>query len=106
MNLIDLIKRKQSEYSPAHPKFFVFDEILCEVYKKSCEDQQTDPELLASKLIQQFQSYAIDIPNQKRYEYAIFSAMQHINLIINYQMEIETINYYLCVLDQIKKRQS
>jgi len=105
MNIVNLIKQIQSEYSVEHPKYFVFDEVLNAISKRYKEDPDRDPEILASKLIQSFQNYSIDIPNHKRYEYAIFSSLQHLNLIVNHKMELEDINYYLQVMDQISKRQ-
>ncbi len=60
--------------------------------KRYKEDPDRDPEILASKLIQHFQNYSIDIPNHKRYEYAIFSSLQHLNLIVNRKMEREDID--------------
>jgi argininosuccinate synthase len=105
MNFIDTIRSFQSNFLPAQEKFWVYQSIIdmLENYKDHLPSQKS--ELEATRLIQYFQCYGIDIPNDKRKAYSIFSSLQHINLITHPKMDIEELVYWMEVVSEINKRQ-
>ena len=92
-------------YYPEQEKFWVYQSIIdmLENYKDHLASEKV--ELEATRLIQYFQCYGIDIPNDKRKAYSIFSSLQHINLITNPKMEVDELVYWMEVVSEINKRQ-
>jgi hypothetical protein len=75
---------------------------MLENYKDHVSNDKA--ELEATRLIQYFQCYSIKVGNLTRQQYAKFSALQHINLIVNPKMEIEELVFWMEVATQINKR--
>jgi len=62
------------------------------------------PETMASYLFQMFQSHAIDIPQDKRKQYAIFAAVQHCNILSTPDLPTEDLIYLSDVVKFLKNR--
>jgi len=105
MNFIDTIRSFQLNYLPEQEKFWIYQSIIdmLDNYKQYVSSSRA--ELEATRLIQYYQCYAIDIPNDKRKAYSIFSSLQHINLITHPKMKVEELVYWMEVVSEINKRQ-
>lgn len=62
------------------------------------------PETMASYLFQMFQSHAIDIPQDKRKQYAIFAAVQHCLILSTPELPTEDLIYLSDVIKLLKDR--
>lgn len=104
MNFVQTIKSFQSNFLPEQEKFWCYQSIIdmLENYKDHLLSEKA--ELEATRLIQYFQCYGIDIPNDQRKAYSVFAALQHINLITNPKMEVEELVFWMQVVSEINKR--
>ena len=101
--MIDQIIKLRDQYDPQHPKYWVFNEVI-EYMQDLTPTNPESANLEAIRLIEQFMCYAIDIPNSQRRQYAIFSALQHINAITSPDMPMEDIVFNIAVAGEIEKR--
>ena len=62
------------------------------------------PETMASHLYQMFQNHAIDIPQDKRKAYTIFSAIQHCTIMSMPDLPLEDLNYWYDVINFLENR--
>ena len=104
MNFVQTIKSFQSNFLPEQEKFWCYQSIIdmLENYRNHLPNEKA--ELEATRLIQYFQCYGIDMPHSIRKDYSVFSALQHINLIVNPKMEVEELVYWMQVVSDINKR--
>lgn len=104
MNFLQTIKSFQSNFLPEQEKFWCYQSIIdmLENYNDHLPNEKADLE--ATRLIQYFQCYGIDIPNDQRKAYSVFAALQHINLITNPKMEVEELVHWMQVVSEINKR--
>lgn len=104
MNFVQTIKSFQSNFLPEQEKFWCYQSIIdmLENYKDHLPSEKA--ELEATRLIQYFQCYGIDITNDQRKAYSVFAALQHINLITNPKMEVEELVFWMQVVSEINKR--
>ena len=62
------------------------------------------PEMMANKLFQTFQSHGIDIPQEKRKAYTIFSAVQHCNIMAHSKCTADELLFWAEVVNELTKR--
>jgi len=62
------------------------------------------PEMMAAQLYQTFQNHSIDIPQDKRKAYTIFSAIQHCNIVAHKDLSGEDLVYWAEVVNQLTTR--
>ena len=104
MNFVNTIRSFQSNFYPEQEKFWIYQSIIdmLENYKDHVSSDKA--ELEATRLIQYFQCYGIEMDQTIRKQYSVFAALQHINLITDPKMEVEELVFYMEVVAQINKR--
>jgi len=101
--MINAIIKLRDQYDEQHPKYWAINEVIEQLQRMKPANPDS-ANLEAIRLIEMFSCYAIDIPQSKRREYAVFSALQHINAITTPDLPLEKIVFYLGVAAEIEKR--
>jgi hypothetical protein len=104
MNFVDTIKSFQSNFLPEQEKFWCYQSIIDMLENYNDHLPSEKAELEATRLIQYFQCYGIDMDHSTRKAYSVFAALQHINLITNPKMEVEELVFWMQVVSEINKR--
>ena len=101
--MINAIIKLRDQYDAQHPKYWAINEVIEQLQRMKPANPDS-ANLEAIRLIEMFSCYAIDIPQSKRREYAVFSALQHINNMTTPDLPLEKIVFYLAVAGEIEKR--
>ena len=101
--MINAIIKMRDQYDAQHPKYWAINEVIEQLQRMKPANPDS-ANLEAIRLIEMFSCYAIDIPQSKRREYAVFSALQHINNMTTPDLPLEKIVFYLAVAGEIEKR--
>lgn len=101
--MINEIIKLRDSYDAQHPKYWAINEVI-EQLQRLTPPNPVSAQLEAIRLIELFTCYAIDLPNSKRREYAVFSAAQHITNITTPDLPLDKIVFNLAVAGEIEKR--
>lgn len=67
-------------------------------------EKNLTPQMMANQLYQTFQNHSIDIPQDKRKAYTIFSAVQHCNIVAHKDLSGDDLVYWAEVVNELTKR--
>lgn len=104
INLISQVESMQATCQPQEKAFWAYQSVIDMLNNIKSKQDPDDHKREAIRLIEHFTSYGIDISPERRREYAVFSALQHVNELTTPQMDIEKLVFYISVAGEISKR--
>ena len=103
MNMLNYLRTFQQQWGEPDARYQAIEQLI-EFLLKQVQADELQPRMEAQRLVQLFQNYSIDIDNKYRYQYSIFSAIQHVTDNTTPLLSPEQIIFNMAVVGELEKK--
>jgi hypothetical protein len=103
MNLFNYLREYQQQWGEPDARYQAIEQLIDHLLKQVQVDE-IQPKMEAQRLVQLFQNYSIDIDNKARYQYSIFSAIQHVTDNTTPLLSPEQIIFNMAVVAELERK--